>query len=87
MDTYSKLTLETGTLLDDPEKYQRLIGKLIYLTITRPDITFTVHVLNKFMHSPTNSNYQAGIRVLIYLDGSPAQGILLASRTTTQLTA
>ena len=87
MDTHVKLTPETRTPLHTPEIYQRLIGKLIYLTITRPDIAFTVHVLSKFMHCPTSAHYQAGLRVLRYLAGSTHQGILLASHSTAQLTA
>ena len=87
MDTHTKLTSTSGSLLQDPEKYQRLIGKLIYLTITRPDIAFTVHVLSKFMHNPTSSHYQAGIRVLRYLASCPSQGILLARDSQAQLTA
>ena len=87
MDTHSKLTPTTGTVLAQPEKYQRLVGKLIYLIITRPDVTYTVHVLSKFMHCPTSSHYQAAIRVLRYLASSPGQGILVASKPTTHLTA
>ena len=48
------LQLRTDTPLPKAEPYQRLIGKLIYLTITRPDIAYTLHVLSKFMHSPTD---------------------------------
>ena len=42
MDPNSSLSQE-GLLLDDPESYRSLVGKLIYLTMTRPDITYNVH--------------------------------------------
>lgn len=37
---------DTGELLKDPAKYKRLMGHLIYLIVTRPDITYAVHVLS-----------------------------------------
>ncbi|XP_050139250.1 uncharacterized mitochondrial protein AtMg00810-like [Malus sylvestris] len=43
---------DQGELLKDPEKYRRLVGRLIYLTITQPDITYSIHVLSRFMHEP-----------------------------------
>ena len=87
MDSHLKLTTDAGEALSSAEPYQKLIGKLIYLTITRPDIAYTVHVLSQFMHQPTSVHYQAAIRVLRYLAGSKEQGILLASQTNAQLTA
>ena len=45
MDPSVKLSTEDGVLLENPEVYRRLIGKLLYLTFTRPDITFAVHQL------------------------------------------
>uniref|UniRef100_A0A803KUG9 Reverse transcriptase Ty1/copia-type domain-containing protein n=1 Tax=Chenopodium quinoa TaxID=63459 RepID=A0A803KUG9_CHEQI len=79
MDCHVKLTHSTRIPLEHPEVYQRLVGKLIYLTITRPDIAFTVHNLSQFMHSPTSAHFQAAKRVLRYLSGSSDQGILLSS--------
>ena len=52
MDTNLKLTLTEGNLIPDPSLYRRLIGKLIYLTILRPDITFEVHKLSQYMKIP-----------------------------------
>lgn len=76
MDTHLKLQLGFGDPLPNPEPYQRLVGKLIYLTISRPDIFFSIHVLSKFMHKPTVLHYQVALRVLRYLKGCPSQGIL-----------
>ncbi|GJX82744.1 ribonuclease H-like domain-containing protein [Tanacetum coccineum] len=62
-------------LLSNIGNYQRLVGKLIYLTNTRPDIAYVVHCLSQFMHSPLNSHLDAAMRVLRYLKSSPGNGI------------
>ncbi|GJX92245.1 retrotransposon protein, putative, ty1-copia subclass [Tanacetum coccineum] len=51
--------------------YQRLVGKLIYLTITRPDIAYSVPCLSQYMHAPLQSHMDLGLRVLRYLKGAP----------------
>ncbi|CAN6458627.1 unnamed protein product [Victoria cruziana] len=57
-------------------KYQRLVGKLIYLTLTRPDITFAVNVVSQFMHAPTDVHMRATKRILCYLKKNPGKGLL-----------
>nr|XP_016454120.1 PREDICTED: uncharacterized mitochondrial protein AtMg00810-like [Nicotiana tabacum] len=52
MDPNAKLLPEQGELLRDPTRYMRLAGKLNYLTVTRPDISFTVSIVSQFMDSP-----------------------------------
>jgi Reverse transcriptase (RNA-dependent DNA polymerase) len=52
MDCNTKLNLEDDKPLTNIGQYQRLVGKLIYLTVTRPDIAFVVNVVSQFMHSP-----------------------------------
>ena len=42
-----------GELFEDPERYRRLVGKLNYLTVTRPNIAHSVSVVNQYMSSPT----------------------------------
>lgn len=58
LDFHLKLTHDKGDPLPQPVIYQRLLGKLIYLTITRPDIAFSVQLISQFMHSPTTVHYQ-----------------------------
>lgn len=60
----------------DKGSYQRLVGKLIYLSHTRPDIAFVVSVVSQFMHDPREMHLQAANRILQYLKGSPGKGIL-----------
>ncbi|KAK3034295.1 hypothetical protein RJ639_034099 [Escallonia herrerae] len=71
MTEQHQLDLNSGELCDDPGQYRRLIGRLLYLTITRPDISYVVHILSQFMHKPRRPHYDAAIRVLRYLKNSP----------------
>ncbi|CAH9069453.1 unnamed protein product [Cuscuta europaea] len=74
-----KLQSDTGPNFSDPERYRRLVGKLIYLTLTRPDISYYVHILSQFMQCPKMAHWEAVLRVLRYLKSHPGQGILLRS--------
>jgi hypothetical protein len=76
-----------GEPLRDTAAYQRLVGRLIYLTITRPDITYSVHVLSRFMHEPRQQHMAAALRVVRYLKSSPGQGLLLHSNSSLNLRA
>jgi hypothetical protein len=87
MEQNLKLTNQDGDLLSDPSAYRRLVGRLIYLTITRPDIVFAVNILSQFMHAPRLPHMQAATRVLRYIKGSPGQGILFPSSNTLHVTA
>lgn len=60
----------------DKEMYQRLVGKLIYLSYSRPDIAYAVSVISQFMNSPKEVHLQAVPRVLQYLKGTLRKGIL-----------
>jgi hypothetical protein len=58
------------TLLDDPSHFQRLVGSLLYLTLTSPDLTYNVNFfLSKFMHSPTVTHLKMIRRILQFLKG------------------
>jgi len=74
-----------GELLKDPCAYQRVVGRLIYLTITRPNITYLVHILSRFMHEPGQPHMAAAFRVVRYLKSAPGQGLLLHSHNSLNL--
>lgn len=75
------LALDESPLMDNPEPYRRLVGRLIYLTITRPDLCYSVHTLAQFMQSPRTRHWEAGLRVVRYIKGRPGQGVLLRAHT------
>jgi hypothetical protein len=70
-----RLSSGMGTLIDR-ELYKRLVGKLIYLSHTRPDIAFAVSVVSQFMHDPKTAHLDALNRILKYLKGCPGKGLL-----------
>lgn len=73
------LKLDKGSEEDkiDANQYRRLVGRLLYLQATRPDIAYSVNVLSQFVADPRKNHMDAVTRVLRYLKATPGQGILL----------
>lgn len=87
MEQHHHLAVSASSSLSDPESYRRLVGRLIYLTITRPELSYSVHTLAQFMQDPKEDHWHAALRVLHYLKGHPGQGLLLSTQSSLQLTA
>uniref|UniRef100_A0A2N9HFY3 Reverse transcriptase Ty1/copia-type domain-containing protein n=1 Tax=Fagus sylvatica TaxID=28930 RepID=A0A2N9HFY3_FAGSY len=64
MEQQHHLSIDSGPPVEDPAQYRCLVGHLIYLIITRPDITYSMHILSPFMHDPRQGHLYAAIRVL-----------------------
>lgn len=86
MDSNLKLSKDGGPLLDDPILYRRLIGRLLYLTITRSDLTYSIHLLCQYMATLHLPHLQAAYKVLKYVKNSPAQGLFFAACSSYHLT-
>ena len=63
-------------LLEDAGRYRWLIGKLIYLTVTRPDIAYIVGILSQFMQEPRTVHWLGVLRVLSYIKKVPDKGLV-----------
>uniref|UniRef100_A0A2N9HC01 Reverse transcriptase Ty1/copia-type domain-containing protein n=1 Tax=Fagus sylvatica TaxID=28930 RepID=A0A2N9HC01_FAGSY len=87
MEQNLKMSQSTGDLLDDPSTYRRLVGRLLYLTVTRPDISYSVQKLSQFMSRPTNAHLTIANRVLRYIKGTSGQGLFFPSNCSLQLKA
>jgi hypothetical protein len=59
----------------DKGAYQRLVGRLIYLCHTRPDISYAVSVVSKYMHDPRTRHMEVVYQILRYLKGTPGKGL------------
>ncbi|XP_019069809.1 uncharacterized mitochondrial protein AtMg00810-like [Solanum lycopersicum] len=78
---------ESDDPLIDQTAYQKIIGKLLYLNTTRPDISFSTQTLSQFLQQPKRSHLDVGLRVIRYLNKQLGQGLLLASDSDGQVTA
>ena len=87
MEQNLKLSNDQGDKLKNATSYRRLVGRLIYLTITRPDITYSVNILSQFMHEPRTPHWDAALRVVKYLKKNPGNGLLFSSNSPLQLKA
>lgn len=76
-----------GELLKNPTLYRQLVGSLIYLTVTRPDISYAVHFVSRFMSTPCSSHYAAVLRILRYLKGTIYHGLHYSSNSSLELRA
>nr|KYP33448.1 Retrovirus-related Pol polyprotein from transposon TNT 1-94 [Cajanus cajan] len=70
MDPTLHLNTSDGSPIPDPSIYRRLVGRLIYLTISRPDISFPVNKLSQFMQEPRSTHMTAAHNLLRYLKGT-----------------
>ncbi|XP_056690301.1 uncharacterized mitochondrial protein AtMg00810-like [Spinacia oleracea] len=82
-----KLTLSDGELYSDTEKYRSLVGKLNFLTHTRPDLSFAVQLLSQFLQHPRVPHITALHHTLRYLAHTAGQGILLKALDSISLQA
>ncbi|XP_031127558.1 uncharacterized protein LOC116029651 [Ipomoea triloba] len=82
-----QLSKEGGTALADISSYKRLIGRLLYLTATRPDIAYAVQQLSQFVDTPTDEHLTAAHRVLLYIKKAPGQGLFYPKNGALQLNA
>lgn len=64
MDCKTHLKHDDGPPFEDVSAYRRLVGRLLYLTTTRPDISFAFQQLSQYMSKPTITHHDAALRVL-----------------------
>ncbi|XP_057760920.1 uncharacterized mitochondrial protein AtMg00810-like [Arachis stenosperma] len=70
-----RFTPMDDTVLDNPTLYRQLVGGLVYLTVTRPDIAYPVHILGQFLSAPRTTHYAAVLRILHYIKGTLFYGL------------
>ncbi|GAU39523.1 hypothetical protein TSUD_222930 [Trifolium subterraneum] len=85
LDPAIKLYNDDAKPYDDISSYRRLVGKLLYLTNTRPDIAYATQQLSQFLHKPTWTHYNAACRVVKYLKQNPGRGLLFPRASDLQL--
>lgn len=77
LDAFTRLHQDNSSTFTNVTTYISLVGRLLYLTTTRPDISYATQQLSQFMSAPTELHYRAALHVLRYLKHSPARGIFL----------
>jgi hypothetical protein len=73
--------------LEDPTHYRHIVGSLVYLGFTRPDISYSVHILSQFVSAPTQIHYSHLLRVLCYLRGTSTRHLFFPHSSSLQLQA
>ena len=82
-----KLDPDDGDILEDPSLFRILMGRFLYLTITRPDLMYSVKKLSQFVSNPRKPYLVAAYRILAFLKSSPSKGILLSYNSCFQIEA
>jgi hypothetical protein len=87
MELNVQLRASDGDPLSDSTSYHHLIGSLVYLAITHPDISYPVHILSQFVSAPTSVHYSHLLRVLCYLRGTITRRLFFPRSSSLQLQA
>ncbi|GKV02840.1 hypothetical protein SLEP1_g15229 [Rubroshorea leprosula] len=75
LDINTRLRRDECSLLSSPQPYRVLVGSLIYLTITRPDIAFSVGLVSRFMQAPRKPHLEAVKQILKYVNTTLDMGL------------
>ncbi|XP_020547093.1 uncharacterized protein LOC110011382 [Sesamum indicum] len=67
-----KFISESEATLEDPSKYRRLVGRLLYLGFTRPDISYATQQLNQYIQQPYKQHWNVAVDLVRYLKGQPS---------------
>jgi hypothetical protein len=86
-DPSCKLHQDSSQPYPDIPAYRRLVGRLLYLNATRPDITFSTQQLSQFLSAPTMNHFNAATRILKYLKTCPGRGLFFPRDSTLQIQA
>jgi hypothetical protein len=81
MESNCKLSQEDPSPMVDIRKYRQLVGSLIFLCNTRPDICFAVGVVSRFSNKSKETHWKAALRVLKYIVGTLNYGIFYKPTT------
>ncbi|XP_068663007.1 uncharacterized mitochondrial protein AtMg00810-like [Aristolochia californica] len=73
MEMHNKLRILPDQIPADKGHYQRLVGRLIYLSHTKPNVAYAVSVVSQFMHAPSEEHMEAIYRILRYLKSAPGK--------------
>ncbi|XP_014489926.1 uncharacterized protein LOC106752708 [Vigna radiata var. radiata] len=87
MSTSCDLSANSDASTCNVSEYRRIVGSLQYLSLTRPDVSFSVNKLSQYMAAPTESHMQFAKRVLRYLKGTIDHGLQLRHESNPHLTA
>jgi hypothetical protein len=83
----NRLNTHDGEPLPDATLYRQLVGCLVYLTVTRPDISYAVHIVSQFMAAPQSLHYIVVLQILRYLKGTLFHGLHFSSQSSLTLQA
>jgi hypothetical protein len=81
------LTPLDGTPFSDATLYRQLVGSLVYLTVTRPDIAHAVHLVSQFLAGPHFTYYATVIHILYYIKGTMFYGLHFSAHSILDLCA
>lgn len=87
LEVNAKFSPTDGTPLTDATLYRQLVGSLVYLTVTRPDLAYAVHLVSQFMAAPRTHHYAAVLRILRFVKGTLFQGLYFPFNSSLELKA